>query len=297
MTRFAGMHHLDVWYARLTLDDILAIWGTHTDQETLQRFLRNIAKARGKDRLRAFRKLTETSPDGAPRFVSQPPLFQPLAELFDTAEHHRIVETLHEGLLRYRSTLSPDRRHLLSRYRMVDVARKVVGVGSVGTRCWVILLVGRDDGDPLFLQVKEAEASVLEPHLGRSRYGHHGRRVVEGQRLIQSGSDIFLGWERLPGVDGRDHDYYFRQLWDWKASADIDAMSATTLGIYAEICGYTLARAHARGGDASAIAGYLGSGQSMARAMAAFASAYADQNEKDHAAFAAHWEAFRVAGA
>jgi uncharacterized protein (DUF2252 family) len=297
MTRFAGMHHLDVWYARLTLDEILAIWGRQTDQATLQRFLRNIAKARGKDRLRAFRKLTETSPGGEPRFVSQPPLFQPLAELFDTAEHHRVVETLHEGLLRYRSTLSPDRRLLLGRYRMVDVARKVVGVGSVGTRCWVILLVGRDDEDPLFLQVKEAEASVLEPHLGRSRYGHHGRRVVEGQRLIQSGSDIFLGWERLPGVDGRDHDYYFRQLWDWKASADIDAMSPTTLSIYAEICGYTLARAHARSGDASAIAAYLGSGQSMARAMAAFSSAYADQNEKDHAAFTAQWEAFRVAGA
>jgi hypothetical protein len=189
----------------------------------------------------------------------------------------------------YRRSLQPDRRLLLERYRLVDLARKVVGVGSVGTRCWVALLLGREDGDPLFLQVKEAEESVLAPHLGRSAYQHQGRRVVEGQRMVQSGSDIFLGWERVQGLDGRTHDHYFRQLWDWKVSPDVDNMDPVMLGIYAEMCGLTLARAHARSGDAVSMAAYLGGGSALAEAMVGFSCAYADLNERDHAAAVAAW--------
>ena len=187
----------------------------------------------------------------------------------------------------YKGTMQADRQFLFERYEFVDLARKVVGVGSVGTRCWVALLVGREDGDPLFIQVKEAEPSVLERHLGQSVYPENGRRVVEGQRMMQSASDIFLGWDRVDGVDGRTHDYYFRQLWDWKASADIDTMSPTLLRLYAKLCGNTLARAHARSGDAVAISAYLGGGNALGQAMAQFSHAYADQNDADHAAFAA----------
>jgi hypothetical protein len=183
----------------------------------------------------------------------------------------------------YQRTLQPDRRHLVESYRLVDFARKVVGVGSVGTRCWIALFLGRDSADPLFLQVKEAEASVLEPYAGRSGFANHGQRVVEGQRLLQASSDILLGWTHAPGLDGVERDYYVRQLWDWKFSADIDSMSPATMGIYGQLCGWTLARGHARSGDRIAIAGYLGSNDSFDRAIAEFAATYADQNERDHA--------------
>ena len=166
----------------------------------------------------------------------------------------------------------------------MQVARKVVGVGSVGTRCWVALMVGLDDDDPLFLQVKEAEASVLEPYLGKSGFANHGQRVVKGQRLVQAASDIFLGWEHVIGYDGRPHDHYIRQLWDWKASASIDTMSPDQLDVYGQICGWTLARAHARSGDRVAIAAYLGSSTSFDKAIARFAAYYAEQNDLDHQA-------------
>jgi uncharacterized protein (DUF2252 family) len=184
----------------------------------------------------------------------------------------------------YRATLPNDRRQLLERFRYVDAARKVVGVGSVGTRAWILLLLGRDGEDPLFLQFKEAEASVLEPFLGTSGFDNHGQRVVEGQRLTQAANDIMLGWLRTTGLDGVERDYYVRQLWDQKGSALVELMNAKALAAYAEVCGRTLARAHARAGDSVAIAGYLGSGDAFDRAVARFAEAYADQNERDYAA-------------
>jgi len=187
----------------------------------------------------------------------------------------------------YRRTLPSDRRHLLERFRYADAARKVVGVGSVGTRAWIVLMLGIDEGDPLFLQFKEAQPSVLEPYLTRSEYANHGQRVVEGQRLMQSASDIMLGWFRTPGVDGVERDFYIRQLWDGKGSALVDVMEPNALETYAQICGWTLARAHARSGDAAMIASYLGGGDAFDRAMASFAEAYADQNERDYAAFQA----------
>ena len=167
----------------------------------------------------------------------------------------------------------------------------MVGVGSVGTRCWVVLLLGREGGDPLFLQVKEAERSVLEPYLGSSVYTQQGRRVVEGQRMIQSASDIFLGWERVHGLEGVERDHYFRQLWDWKASADIDSMNPEMLGFYAEVCAATLAKAHARSGDAVTLAAYVGGGTALGEGMAGFSAAYADLNERDHAEAVARWTA------
>jgi uncharacterized protein (DUF2252 family) len=190
-----------------------------------------------------------------------------------------------EGVVEsYRSSLAPDRRALLDGYRFREIARKVVGVGSVGTRAWVILLTGPGDQDPLFLQANEAEASVLEPYAGASEYANHGQRVVEGQRLMQAAGDVFLGWCPAVGLDGQARDFYVRQLWDWKRSADVERLDAHGLEVYARICGWTLARAHARSGDRFAIAGYLGGGDGFDRALAAFAVAYAEQNLRDHAA-------------
>ncbi|HEV3367414.1 MAG TPA: DUF2252 family protein, partial [Acidimicrobiales bacterium] len=188
---------------------------------------------------------------------------------------------LYDAMSQYRHTLSVDRQRLLDKYEFVDLARKVVGVGSVGTRCWVALFVGRDLADPLFLQVKEAEAAVGEPFLGPSEFSHHGQRVVEGQRLMQGASDIFLGWDRFLGEDGAVRDFYVRQLWDWKASFDVEQTTPEVLGIYAQMCGWTLARAHARSGDAIAMGSYLGRGDRFDQAMCRFASSYADQNERD----------------
>ena len=192
---------------------------------------------------------------------------------------------IHELFREYRETLQRDRRHLLEEFRMVDLARKVVGVGSVGTRCWIVLLLGRDDDDPLFLQIKEAQASVLEPYLGKSEYENHGERVVAGQRLMQATSDIFLGWlHSKETLDGAERDFYVRQLWDWKTSVDLDTILPAGLELYGEVCGFLLARAHARSGDRIAIASYLGKSDTFDRALAEFAVAYADQNERDHAA-------------
>jgi uncharacterized protein (DUF2252 family) len=195
----------------------------------------------------------------------------------------------------YRLSLPDDRRKLLERYRYVHAARKVVGVGSVGTRAWILLMLGRDDNDPLFLQFKEAEASVLEPFLGKSAYAQHGQRVVEGQRMMQAAPDIMLGWERIVAIDGETKDFYIRQLWDAKGSAEIELLSPAGLDAYGVICGWTLARAHARSGDATAIAAYLGSGDRFDRAMAVFGEAYADQNERDYRALQEAAESGRVA--
>jgi len=198
-----------------------------------------------------------------------------------------VNENVISVVAQYRESLSADRQELLDRYRFVDYARKVVGVGSVGTRAWIVLLLGRDEGDPLFLQAKEAEASVLEGFAGKSRFNQEGRRVVEGQRLMQAASDIFLGWLTAEGPDGKTRDFYVRQLWDGKGSAQVELMTPTTMGLYARLCGWTLARAHARSGNRIAIASYLGKGESFESAMSDFAEVYADQNEADYREFEA----------
>ena len=206
----------------------------------------------------------------------------PAESIFTDVYSGQTVSHLYDALAEYRTTLPGDRQRLLDKYEFVDLARKVVGVGSVGTRCWVALFVGRDNSDPLFLQIKEAEAAVGEVFLGASEYSHHGQRVVEGQRLMQGASDIFLGWDEFEGDDGVTRTFYVRQMWDWKASADVDAMTPEALGIYAQVCGWTLARAHARSGDPIAMTSYLGGGEPFDRAMCAFAASYADQNDRDY---------------
>ena len=279
---FGTMGRLDVWYAYLDQQKLLDMWGREAGGAALKRFQRTVDKAESKDRLKAKTKLTRVV-DGELHFVSDPPLLVPARELVSESEYEELFANVNELVNHYRSSLNDDRRHLLEQYRFVELARKVVGVGSVGTRSWVALLVGRDDDDPLFLQIKEAEASVLEPYLGASQYENHGERVVQGQRLMQTASDIFLGWERVVnGLDGRDHDYYMRQLWDWKLSADIDTMEPAFLEIYGRMCGWVLARSHARSGDPVAIGSYLGSGRTFDEAMVRFSVSYADQNERDH---------------
>ncbi len=283
MASFATMSNLDLWYMRLDADQIVARWGADASAKALKNLQRTVAKAESKDRLKALAKLTHEV-DGELQFISDPPLIVPVEEVFADTAAQEVQTAIHQALRMYRRTLSGDRRRLLESYRFVHLARKVVGVGSVGMRSWVALLVGRDNSDPLFLQVKEAEASVLEPFLKKSAYSNHGQRVVEGQRLMQATSDIFLGWQRVDGVDGRTHDYYMRQLWDWKASANIEAMTPELLSFYGQVCGWTLARAHAKSGDRIAISEYLGTSESFDRAMAEFAHTYADQNELDHKA-------------
>jgi hypothetical protein len=228
-------------------------------------------------------KLTEVV-NGDVRFRSDPPTLVPIEELVPPDEVAAIPDRVGEIIASYRSTLSPDRQRLLDRYRYVDLARKVVGVGSVGTRAWVLLLVGRDEADPLLLQFKEAQTSALEPFLGPSENATGGERIVEGQRLLQAASDIFLGWHRGVGLDGVERDFFVRQLWDEKGSADLETIDASSLKIYAAVCGWTLALAHARSGDAAPIAGYLGASDRFDRCLVEFASRYADQTERDHRA-------------
>ena len=217
------------------------------------------------------------------RIISDPPLIVPIEELLADDDARDMTEEIRELIRVYRRSLQGDRRHLLEGFRFVHLARKVVGVGSVGTRCWIALMLGRDDVDPLFLQCKEAGPSVLEPVLGKVRFADHGQRVVEGQRLMQATSDIFLGWVRAnDGVDGESRDFYIRQLWDWKTSVDLETILPAGLLTYAQVCGWTLARAHARSGDRIAIASYLGRGDTFDRALAEFTIAYADLNEKDY---------------
>jgi uncharacterized protein (DUF2252 family) len=284
MRAFASQRNLDVWYARL---DVESVMGEIEAEPKLSRQVRKgVVKAQAKNSLRALERLTHTV-DGELRIRSEPPLIVPVEELLPEGETRDLEAVLVEVLGSYRATLPGDRQHLLDGYRLRHIARKVVGVGSVGTRAWVILLTGADDGDPLFLQAKEAEASVLEPYAGSSRFRNHGRRVVEGQRLMQAASDIFLGWCPAVGADGRQRDFYVRQLWDWKRSVDIERLTPHGLELYARMCGWTLARAHARSGDRIAIASYLGGGDSFDRAIAEFSEAYADQAERDHEALVA----------
>ncbi|HEY1177900.1 MAG TPA: DUF2252 domain-containing protein [Phytomonospora sp.] len=293
MASFAQMGTMEVWYARLDEDELTAgirtaaTAGARTEDKLRRReetqALKVIRKARTRDSLQALAQLGEVS-DGRHRIASRPPILVPLRELdaFQTMSADAVDRLIREQFRTYRSTLEDNRRHLLERFQVVDVARKVVGVGSVGTWAFIVLLLGRDAQDPLFLQVKQATSSVLEPHLGPSRYRSHGERVVRGQRMMQAASDIFLGWTK--GPRGRYH-FYWRQLRDMKGSAVVEAMLPSGMNYYAGICGWTLARAHARSGDPVAMAAYLGDSDAFDKAIANFAARYADQNERDYEEF------------
>jgi uncharacterized protein (DUF2252 family) len=283
--QLATMKTLDVWYARVSVSDVQQLLRSQARGRQVEQFDRTVAKGRRKDSARALAKLAVRR-NGETRIRADPPLIVPIADLVDRAGALRLELGARNLLKSYLRSLSGDRRRLLERFRYADLARKVVGVGSVGMRCWLMLLLGGDSNDALFLQAKEAPHSALERFAGRSEFSNQGQRVVEGQRLMQAGSDIFLGWLREPpGLqDLKLHDLYIRQFWDSKTSFDVTEMPPTDLALYARLCASTLARAHARSGDPVAIAGYLGSSDTFDRAVADFAEAYADQNERDHAA-------------
>jgi uncharacterized protein (DUF2252 family) len=284
MRGFAETSRLQVWYSRMDAAELERRVGSMADPASLARFRKTVAKAERRDSSHAFSRYTEIGPDGQLRPVNQPPLVVPLVDLVPPEQLHLVEGVVKESMRSYVETLPDDRRHLIEGYRVVGIARKVVGVGSVGTRCWIVLMVSRDDPlDDLVMQVKEAQASVLEPYLGASAYDNCGRRVVEGQRLMQAASDVLLGWQTTVRPDGETRDFYVRQMWDGKVSADLDLLPLTGYQSYAAMCGWTLARAHARSGDRKAIAGYLGSGSTFSEALVTFAEQYADQNEKDYA--------------
>jgi len=285
MRQFAGMTNLDVWYARADVDELRAQFDSQLAAQQRKQLDKGLAKARTRDSMQEVAKLTRMV-DGEPRIISDPPVLVPIDELLPTETTRERFKTFISGLIgQYRRTLETDRRYLLEQYAFCDMARKVVGVGSVGTRCWIILMLGRDDSDPLFLQVKEAEASALSRFVGASKYKNQGQRVVAGQRLMQASSDIFLGWQHIEaGLDDKPRDFYVRQLRDWKFSVEIEALIPEGMRIYGALCGWTLARAHARSGDRIAIGAYLGNSDVFDRAITDFAAAYADQNERDHQA-------------
>ena len=291
MRRAAGMGTLGAWYDQLEVGVMLNLVRQQVrvkrlDKKSARRAEQHVADAYSRDSTRVFAKRTGEVA-GELRIVADPPLIVPVEDLIVSGSEWEDPAPLIKKLLNsYRRTLG-HQGHPLEEFRYVHAARKVVGVGSVGTRCYILLLTGRDEEDPLFLQVKEAQASVLEPYAGRSAYPHHGQRVVMGQRLMQAATDIFLGWQRIKGLDGVTRDYYVRQFHDWKGSADVERLRVPGATWYARFCGATLARAHARWGDRIGIASYLGQGDVFDRAIAEFATAYADQNERDYQAFTA----------
>ncbi len=295
IAHFAEMRNIDVWYTRLDVDAILKQLGASASRKQMKRFQTDVARVHTKDSLRALTRLCGVV-DGVLRIIGSPPLVTPIEDVLPSAEQDHLEDVVRRMIRTYTRTLPRDRRHLLESYRYVHAARKVVGVGSVGARSWILLLLGRDQNDPLFLQFKEAQPSVLESFLGKSRYTQHGRRVVEGQRMMQAAPDIMLGWERIVTIDGEKRDFYIRQLWDAKGSVDVDLMDPRELEAYAKVCGWTLARAHARSGDRIAIAAYLGPGGAFDRAMTSFAEAYADQNERDYRALQEAVASGRVVG-
>ncbi|HET6869269.1 MAG TPA: DUF2252 domain-containing protein [Solirubrobacteraceae bacterium] len=281
---FAASPNLAVWYARLDLETELETWRSQFAAKAVRRTEANIAKARTRDSMRAFQKLTRIV-DGEPRIIGDPPLIVPVEEVFPEATAEQLTESVREFIRGYRGSLQTDRRALLEQFRFVHLARKVVGVGSVGTRAWIALFLGLDSNDPLFLQVKEAQPSVLEEFAGGTAYANAGERVVAGQHVMQAASDIFLGWRRMTNpLEGVERDFYVRQLKDWKGSAEVEGMPPENMAAYARMCGWTLARAHSRSGDRVALAAYLGAGDTFDRALAQFAEAYADQNESDYEA-------------
>jgi uncharacterized protein (DUF2252 family) len=286
MREFARMSFLDVWYACMDVEPALAQVKSQIDASRLKKLKKMLAKAHTKDSTSALGKLTAEI-DGQRRIISDPPTIVPIEELFADMQVEQVYEQVRTVLDKYRRTLQTDRRHLLSEFTLVHVARKVVGVGSVGTRAWIALLDAADGVEPLVLQAKEAQPSVLAAYAGRSRYRNEGERVVAGQHLMQAQSDIFLGWTRVSGPDGVERDFYVRQLRDWKFSMPIEAMVPAGLTLYARLCGWTLARGHARSGDRVALAAYLGRSAKFDHAIADFAGTYADQNELDYASFQA----------
>ena len=281
MHAFAAMRHLDLWYQRTDLDDPSTLAGYHLDATARARAARAVSKARTRQSDRSVAKLTEIR-DGERRIVAAPPLLEPIRRLLPETGAAEVEQRVYGIYRDYLHSLPPDRRRLLEQYRYVDVARRVGGVGSVGTRCWVVLLVGRDDRDLLFLQVKEAPPSAVAEHAGDRRHPNQGERVVLGQQLMQSVTDILLGWHRSEGLDGVGRDFYVRQLADWKGGVEVESLRPDWLLRYGELCAWTLARGHARSGDRIAIAGYLGAGDTFDRAVATFASAYAEQNASDY---------------
>src|SRR5271169_6291812 len=294
MASFAAMKNLDVWYAHLDIETVVGEFASQFKPKQVKRTEKVLAKARTKDSMTAFSKLTHVV-DGEARIVADPPLIVPIEDLVQGRERDEMFDGLHELVRRYRETLVHDRRVLLEQYHLADFARKVVGVGSVGTRAWIALMLGNDGQDPLFLQMKEAEASVLERFLGPSEFENHGERVVAGQRLMQATSDIFLGWLHVESaLDGKERDFYGRQLKDWKGSAEIEQMTPKVMAHYGRLCGWTLARAHARSGDRRAIAAYLGKSAVFDRAIVEFSHAYAEQNDRDYKALAAAVESGRI---
>jgi uncharacterized protein (DUF2252 family) len=284
MREFAHMPMLGVWYAHLDMDRMLPRFRSLVDPKRTPSVWRAIAKARAHDSHQAFEKLCHIH-DGEPRILNDPPLITTVEEYASGVDPQAVSEAMRMIMRSYRRTLAPNRRHLLDDYRFAHLARKVVGVGSVGTDAWILLLVD-DHGFPLLLQVKQAEASVLERFTSPSSFSNHGQRVVAGQRLVQAASDIFLGWERFEWR-GEERDYYIRQLRDWKGSADVRGMTAAGMRLWGLMCGWTLARGHARSGDRIAIAAYLGGSEAFDRAMVEFSVAYADQNERDYQALKA----------
>jgi len=303
MRMLADMSNLEVWYSRIEVEPLveaLQAQAQTTGSKAEVRLATNaekiIEKAMTKDSMKALDKLTEVV-DGQRRIRSDPPLVVPVEEVYPQLESEQTTEFFHNLLRRYRQTLPTDRRHLLEQYKFSQMARKVVGVGSVGTRVWIILLHGPRPDDVLFLQAKEAEASVLERFTKKSAYANHGARVVAGQRLMQAASDIFLGWQRVEASmapDGRDHDYYLRQLQDWKGSIDPETAQPMGVNVYGSLCAHALARAHARSSDRIAIASYLGTSDTFEKALVKFSEAYADQNERDYEAFAAACKSGRL---
>ncbi len=286
MAEFALARDIDVWYSHIDADELLRELSPQLDSTPRKRLARALDKARTRDTLQAFGKLTEVI-DGRLQIRAEPPLLVPLRDLMPVGEERDMTAAFNVLIRQYRASLQSDVRMLLERYRFVDMARKVVGVGSVGTRCWVVLFVGRDSDDPLLLQIKEAPQSVHAEFVGKSQYLNQGHRVVAGQRLMQQASDIFLGYQRTTGIDGASRDFYVRQLRDWKGSIEVSEMRPDGLSIYGELCAFCLARAHARSGDRIAIAGYLGSSPAFEQAVADFGEAYADVNEEDYRGLAA----------
>ena len=292
MNNFAEMGTLEVWYAHADVESLSANIAQQISKEARKNATKAISKARRKNSSRAISKLTEFE-DGKLRIISQPPLIVPMRDLLQESsdplianhsekEYERFIALV---LAEYRKSLSRDKQHLVKQYRAVDIARKVVGVGSVGTRAWIVVMEGSSASDMLVLQIKEAQESVLERYVGRSLFLQHGQRVVEGQRAMQTAGDIFLGWTRALGLDGKFHDFYVRQLWDGKGSFDLETITADSLTVLGKVCGWTLAHAHARTGNRFAIAGYLGKSETFDQAMLTFAQSYADQNERDYQAF------------
>jgi len=293
MRDFAGQTNLAVWYARMDVDRIMKDISASLPADRRKVVEDALAKAMTRDSMQAFSKLT-TMVDGRPQIVADPPLIVPVEDLFPDLQTTALYDELRALIRAYRRSLQPDRRVLLEQFQLVQAARKVVGVGSVGTRAWILLMQGVDGKDPMFLQAKEAQASVLERVAGASKQANHGQRVVVGQHLMQAASDIFLGWQRTTGVDGLERDFYLRQLRDWKGSFPAELMQPEGMLVYARLCAWTLARAHARSGDRVGIAAYLGGKDTFDQAIADFATTYAEQNDRDYAALAAAAKSGRV---